>query len=141
MRTKSSTKVRVLIGGTAGVLLLMASAGCGGSGPSSNAAAGNAGGGGQAATGSSVNIVEKLGPPDSYSFSPATATVASGQSVSVVNKTDEDHKLSCTPDPGISADMLTVDKSATQSLSFSKAGTYSCASSTHPEAKLTITVS
>ncbi len=119
---------------------MLVSAGCGsGSSSTSNSAAGGGGGGG--AGGSSVTISETLGPPDSYSFTLATVTLSSGQSLSIVNKSDEDHTLACSPDLGVSADSLKVGKSATQSIAFSKAGTYTCASSTHPDAKLTITVS
>lgn len=139
MGAKANTTVRLLIGTIIGVLPLLASTGCGSSGSTSSTAAADAGGG--QGSSASVTISEKQGPPDSYSFSPASVTVSSGHSLSVVNKSDEDHKLTCTPDPGISSTMMMVEKSATQSLSFTKAGTFTCTSSTHPEAKLMVTVS
>jgi plastocyanin len=138
LRSNTGISGRLFMAGTIGVLSLLASAAC--SGGSSTAAATGGGGGGQGSS-ASVTISEKLGPPDSYSFSPDTITVSSGQSLSVVNKSDEEHKLACTPDPGISSSSMMIEKSSTGSLTFAKAGTFSCTSSTHPEAKLTVTVS
>ena len=89
-----------------------------------------------------VNITEKASPgtPDQYSFTPTTATIKAGDSLAVVNKTDENHTLTCTPDPGIDSGSLIVDKKEDQVLNFAKAGTYACASVEHPDAKITITV-
>ncbi|HKT01352.1 MAG TPA: hypothetical protein VJT31_17645 [Rugosimonospora sp.] len=140
MRTTSGTTARLLIGASAGLLALLVSAGCSsGSSSSGSTSSGTGGGGAAAGGGASTTITEVLGPPDKYSFSPATVTVASGQALAITNKSDEDHDLTCTPDPGVSADMLKVAKSGSASVTFSKAGTYNCVS--QKGAKLTVTVS
>src|SRR5581483_4833554 len=89
-----------------------------------------------------VTITEKASPgqSDQYSFTPTTATIKAGDALAVVNKTDENHTLTCTPDPGINDDNLLVDKKEHQVLTFAKAGTYACASTEHPDAKITVTV-
>jgi plastocyanin len=138
LRTRSGT-ARLLAGAATGVLALLVATGCSGGGSDTGATAAGDGGGAPPAAAASVTITEKVGPPDSYSFSPATITVASGQSLTVVNKTDEDHQLTCTPDPGIAAGSLSVAKAGSQSLSFATAGTFDCTSS--HGAKLTVTVS
>jgi plastocyanin len=87
-----------------------------------------------------VNITEKAGPPDHYSFTPPTTTIKAGDSLAVVNKTDENHTLSCTPDPGINDSNLRVDKTESQVLTFATAGTYECSSTEHTDAKITVAV-
>jgi plastocyanin len=133
MRHLLATLVRMSIG----ACTLAAVVGCGSDAPTTNDAAD-----GQAAAESAavVTMTEKVGPPDSYSFAPTSVTVKSGQGVSVVNKTDEEHKLSCTPDPGIKADGMVVQKAGRRVLTFAKTGSYACASTEHPEAKITVTV-
>jgi plastocyanin len=143
VRQRVGTAVRLSAACCALTVALLASAGCS---PGSSTANQATGGGRAAESGTpggsaaTVTMTEKIGPPDSYSFAPATITVKGGENLSVVNKTDEDHELSCTPDPGIKAESLMVPKAGGQVLAFGRAGTYACASRQHPEAKLTVTV-
>ncbi|HKS98013.1 MAG TPA: hypothetical protein VJT31_00660 [Rugosimonospora sp.] len=85
-----------------------------------------------------INLTEKTGMPDVYSASPKTLTIQGGEMVNVVNKTDEDHSLKCTPDAGIGT--VKVFKTESQVLMFAKDGKFTCASVQHPGAKVTITV-
>jgi plastocyanin len=117
--------------------MLPAVAACGGSSTGDGGTA-PATTGAAAAGGTAVNMTEVLGPPDKYAFTPAAATVSSGGTISITNKTDENHSLACTPDGGATG--VTITKAGSGSLSFSKAGTFVCSSTEHPEAKLTVTV-
>ncbi|HKS98088.1 MAG TPA: plastocyanin/azurin family copper-binding protein [Rugosimonospora sp.] len=77
---------------------------------------------------------------DQYSFTPKALTVAPAANFTVVNKSDATHTIRCTPDAGGNRDNSTLDKGESQVLAFDKPGAYSCASTQHPAAKVTITV-
>jgi plastocyanin len=144
MRTAIWRHTKVVAAGAMLAFVLPAMAAC----SSGSSSSGTSGGGAAAATtgaaaaggggGTSVNMTEVLGPPDKYAFTPAAATISSGSTINVTNKTDENHSVTCTPDGGAAS--VTINKADSGSLSFSKAGTYVCASKEHPEAKLTVTV-
>jgi plastocyanin len=112
-------------------LALVLAAGCGGSSGGGSSAA-------QAAA-TTVTITEKVGPPDKYSFSPASVQVSKGSSLGIENKTDEDHSISCTPDAGTGT--VKINENETKSATFAKAGTFTCSSTEHPEATRSVTVS
>lgn len=98
----------------------------------------NNGGGAVQAAATTVTITEKQGPPDKYTFSPASVQLSKGASLAMENKTDEDHSIACKPDAGTGTVM--IEKSETKSATFSTAGTFTCISTEHPEATLTVTV-
>lgn len=77
---------------------------------------------------------------DGYAFSPAKIEVAATANFTVVNKSDAAHGILCDPDPGGNGDHTRLEKGETQILAFDKAGTYTCHSVQHPDAKVKITV-
>lgn len=85
-----------------------------------------------------LNLTEKAGNPDQYFANPKTLTVTGPEMVNVVNKTDENHSIKCTPDAGTGT--VTIFKGESQVLMFAKDGTYSCASVQHKGAKVSVTV-
>lgn len=162
LRTKSPT-VRVLVGTAVASLALLVSAGCGSGSKMNNAgAAGNAASGapagGAASTAPSaasgmdagspsaggmadggapakVTIEEtKTGGADHYAFTPTTADATADQ-LMIVNKSDENQKVTCT---GPAAASVTVNAGKTGTLKFHGDGKYSC--STNKGAKITINV-
>jgi plastocyanin len=77
---------------------------------------------------------------DGYAFSPAKIEVAATANFTVVNKSKAAHGILCDPDPGGNGDNTRLEKGETQILAFDKAGTYTCHSVQHPDAKVKITV-
>jgi plastocyanin len=77
---------------------------------------------------------------DGYAFSPSKLEVKSTANFTVVNKSGAAHGILCDPDPGGNGDNTRLAKGETQILAFDKAGTYTCHSVQHPDAKVAITV-
>src|SRR5262249_8275437 len=87
-----------------------------------------------------LTLTELVGHPDKDSVKPAPLTVEMGAMVTIVNKTDEQHSLSCTPNPGLNGDDPKLDKGESQVVVFTKAGTFTCTSLQHKDAKVKVTV-
>ena len=81
---------------------------------------------------------EKVGPPDAYSFSPTSVQLSKGSALGIENKTDEDHSIACKPDAGVGTTKIAENE--TKSVMFSTTGTFTCSSTEHPEATLSVTV-
>ncbi len=87
---------------------------------------------------STVSIAEKVGPPDAYSFSPTSVQLSKGSALGIENKTDENHSIACKPDAGVGTTKIAENE--TKSVMFSTTGTFTCSSTEHPEATLSVTV-
>ncbi|BCJ46087.1 hypothetical protein GCM10010168_50350 [Actinoplanes ianthinogenes] len=74
------------------------------------------------------------------SFRPAKISVAATQNFTVVNESGTAQTVMCTPDPGGNRDNARLDKGEAQILAIDRPGRYVCASTQHPQAKATITV-
>jgi ABC-type Fe3+-hydroxamate transport system substrate-binding protein len=155
LRNHPSTPVRILVGTAVAALALLVTTACGSSGNNasngagSNAAGNNApsaasgmdagtpsaDGGAMGGSPASVTIQEtKAGGADHYAFAPTSVKVTDDQ-LTVVNKSDENQKITCTGPATASA---TVGPGKTGTIKFDGDGDYNC--TTNKGAKLTIDV-
>lgn len=75
-----------------------------------------------------------------YAFSPASLSVAVGDSVAFTNADLQTHDMAVKAGEGFTADSGAIAANATQSITFAKAGTYQLYCTIHPSMTLTITV-
>lgn len=77
---------------------------------------------------------------DGYAFEPSKLEIEATANFTVVNQSGATHGILCDPDPGGNGDNTRLAEGETQILAFDKAGTYTCHSVQHPEAKVRVTV-
>jgi hypothetical protein len=71
---------------------------------------------------------------------PAKVSVVATENFTVINKSGAVQSFICTPDPGGNGDNTRLERGETQLLAIDKPGKYVCASTEHPAAKVTMTV-
>lgn len=73
-------------------------------------------------------------------IAPAKTSVKATENFTVVNKSGTRQSVTCSPDPGGNGDNTRLESGETQLLAIDKPGKYVCASTEHPAAKVTVTV-
>ena len=80
------------------------------------------------------------GQTDAYTLTPKTVSMSAGQSIALLNKTDQALNFSCKPSANIAEGNLRVDINEQQVVQFAKAGQYTCTSTESPRETLSVTV-
>lgn len=80
------------------------------------------------------------GQPALYSLAPGTVSLNAGQSLALLNKTDQALNFSCKPSADMTEGNLRVDTNERQVVQFTKAGQYTCTSTTAPKSALVVDV-
>jgi len=80
------------------------------------------------------------GQTAAYTLTPKTVSMSAGQSITLLNKTDQALNFSCKPSADIAEGNLRVDTNEQQVVQFAKAGQYTCTSTESPREMLSVTV-
>jgi plastocyanin len=75
-----------------------------------------------------------------YAFSPKQISLAATENFAVVNTSDAAQTVTCDPDPGGNGDNSRLRRGETQLLAIDQPGRYTCSSTLHPDAKVTVKV-
>ena len=97
---------------------------------------------GISAPGTTITFEEKQtqGQPDLYTLTPKAVSIKAGQSLALLNKTDQALNFSCKPSADMTEGNLRIDPNEQQVVQFVKAGQYSCTSTTAPMTTIAINV-
>ncbi|HEX7734521.1 MAG TPA: plastocyanin/azurin family copper-binding protein [Ktedonobacteraceae bacterium] len=97
---------------------------------------------GISAPSTTVTFTEKVaqGRPDAYALTPKTVSISAGQTIALLNKTDQSFNFSCKPSADIAEGNLRVDMNEQQVVQFAKAGKYTCTSTESPAEAVAVTV-
>jgi plastocyanin len=80
------------------------------------------------------------GQANPYEITPQTVSLKVGQSIALLNKTDQALNFSCKPSADMAEGNLRVDMNEQQVIPFNKTGQYTCTSTESPSQKVTVTV-
>lgn len=97
---------------------------------------------GISAPSSTITFTEKhaQGQPIVYALAPATVSLNAGQSLTLLNKTDQALNFSCKPSADLVEGNLRVDINEQQVVQFAKAGQYTCTSTEAPKSTVVVDV-
>lgn len=97
---------------------------------------------GISAPSATVTFTEKVtqGRPDTYALAPKTVSISAGQTIALLNKTDQAFNFSCKPSADITEGNLRVDMNEQQVIQFPKTGRYTCTSTEAPAETVAVTV-
>lgn len=97
---------------------------------------------GMSAPGTTITFTGKhtQGQPDAYALAPSTVSLNAGQSLALLNKTDQALNFSCKPSADLTEGNLRIDTNEQQVVQFSKAGQYTCTSTVTPKSTLVVDV-
>lgn len=97
---------------------------------------------GMSTPGTTITFTEKhtQGQPDVYALAPSTVSLNAGQSLALLNKTDQALNFSCKPSANLTEGNLRIDTNEQQVVQFTKAGQYTCTSTAAPKSTLVVDV-
>ena len=80
------------------------------------------------------------GQPEAYELTPKSVSIKAGQSIALLNNTDQVLSFTCKPSADIAEGNLRVDKDEQQVVQFDKAGQYTCTSGATSAQTIAVTV-
>jgi len=97
---------------------------------------------GMSAPATTITFTEKhmQGQPDAYALAPSTVSLNAGQSLALLNETDQALNFSCKPSADLTEGNLRIDTNEQQVVQFTKAGQYTCTSTVTPKSTLIVDV-
>ncbi|HVU65812.1 MAG TPA: hypothetical protein VHD63_01725, partial [Ktedonobacteraceae bacterium] len=78
--------------------------------------------------------------PEAYELTPKSVSIKAGQSIALLNNTDQTLSFTCKPSADIAEGNLRVDKDEQQVVQFDKAGQYTCTSGATSAQTIAVTV-
>lgn len=97
---------------------------------------------GISAPATTVTFTEKQtqGRPDAYTLTPKTVSIKAGQTIALLNKTDQAFNFTCKPSADMTEGNLRVDMNEQQVVQFVKTGQYTCTDTESPTETVAVTV-